>query len=82
MGGALGSQPLRRLEAGASPLADADITTLSADGSVELIPYGPGLTEVADQHFLFLSAISGAAEEAEDAEDVGPEGGGFLWETG
>lgn len=62
------------LEVGASPLADADITVLSADGSAELIPYGPGLTEVADQHFLFLSAISGAAEEVEEAEDVGPEG--------
>eukprot|EP00435_Cladocopium_sp_Y103_P020927 s3291_g5.t1 len=63
------------LEVGASPIADADITTLSADGSLELIPYGPGLVEVADQHFLFLSAISAEAEgEAEvEAADPHPE---------
>eukprot|EP00435_Cladocopium_sp_Y103_P049652 s1444_g15.t1 len=58
------------LEVGASPIADGDISDVLADGT-EAIPYGPGLAEVADQHFAFLTAISGAPdEEAEGDQEV------------
>ena len=50
------------LEMGASPIADCDVSDVLADGT-EAIPYGPGLAEVADQHFAFLTALSGVPDE-------------------
>lgn len=45
------------LEVGANPIADMDVVQAATDGT-EVQPYGPGLVEVADQHFAFASAVS------------------------
>ena len=54
------------LELGASPIADFDV--LTGSGEAEKGPYGPGLMEVADQRFAFLTAYedTAAAEAAKD----------------
>ena len=48
--------------------AIADFDVLTGSGEAEKSPYGPGLMEVADQHFAFLTAYedTAAAEAAKD----------------
>ena len=53
-----------RLKAGGSMQPTADVWHMESDPAV--IPHGPSLAEVAEDHFAFLSAQS--AEEVEDTE--------------
>jgi len=51
-----------QLEPGRHELPTADIWHLLPDGD-HSIPYGPGLAQVSEEHFAFLTAQSGEAAE-------------------
>lgn len=70
--GYLAPQLFGGLELGTNPIADANILIPARNQVPELQPYGPGLLEVADQHFSFLTAQSAAPEE-HDGEPLEPE---------
>lgn len=65
-----------QLEPGRHELPTADIWHLLPDGD-HSIPYGPGLAQVSEEHFAFLTAQSGeAAEEQPPEPSFAPSHGG------